>query len=377
MYDAIIVGARCAGSPTAMLLGRAGHRVLLVDRDTFPSDTMSTSYMQMDAIVRMRRWGLQERLEAAGTPSFAALNVAFGPMEMQAPMEPVHTQAPRRHILDNILLEAAREAGVEVRERCSVQEVLKDADGTVTGVRLQVDGTQEVTESCRVLVGADGRNSVVARAVDPPRSHEHAGLTAGFYGIFSGFTPDMATFFIRASHLIFAFPTNNGSAFVGFEGPAANFEAVRADPEGHLLRLTAEHAPALHERLKAGERTEKMMGFPARPSFYRKPYGPGWALVGDAGFLKDPFLGDGINDAFRDADLLSAALDAGFSGREPLEAALAAYEATREATTRERYDLTHAFCESLTGGLSPELIGRFAANSAASSGAAAAALSAS
>lgn len=374
MYDAIIVGARCAGSPLAMLLARAGQRVLLVDRDSFPSDTMSTSYMQMDAILRMRRWGLYDRLVDAGTPAYAFLNVAIGPMELQTAMEPVQTHAPRRFVLDQILLDGAREAGAEVRERCSVQEVLKDGDGRVTGVRLQVDGSQSVVEESQVLVGADGRNSVVARAVEPPQSHYHEGLTSGYYGIYSGFSSEDAAFYFRSNHLIFCFPTNNNAAFVGFEGPASNFENVRSDPEGHLMRLTSEHAPALHKRLEAGERTEKLMGFGARPSFYRKPYGPGWALVGDAGFLKDPLLGDGINDAFRDAELLAGALDAGLSGREPLEDALAKYESAREAASLPRYELTHDFCEALPIGFSRELIGRFAGSTAERSAAAAALL---
>ena len=164
MYDAIVVGARCAGSPVGMLLARAGHKVLIVERDTFPSDTLSTAHMQPDAVIRMTKWGLIDRLIAAGTPPYAKMNVGFGDIEMQTPPAEIPAYAPRRTVLDPILMQAARESGAEVREGCSVQEVLKDAEGRVTGVRLQENGSDAGTESARIVIGDLAPDLVVGAA---------------------------------------------------------------------------------------------------------------------------------------------------------------------------------------------------------------------
>ncbi len=361
MYDALIIGARCAGSPTGMLLARKGYRVLIVDRDTFPSDTLSTSYMQIDAVQRLHKWGLHERLLATDTPELKTIHAAFNAMEMDLPTGPVPTLAPRRTVLDSLLVDAARDAGAEVREGCSVLEVLKNADGAVTGVRLRKDGVESVEEA-RIVIGADGRNSVVAKAVDAPHYNETPGFSAGFYTFYSGFERDSPYFMLRGGHLIFVFPTNGDAAFVGFEAPYSNWEQVRADPDAYLQALVAEHAPAILERMNRGKKLDKFYGMGGRESYYRKPFGPGWALAGDAGYLKDPLLGEGVNDAFWAAEHLSEAIDAGFSGKRPLEEALAEYETRRNLDTAERYELTHALCQSLGSELPMELAGRFAAS---------------
>ena len=371
MYDAIVVGARCAGSPVGMLLARAGHKVLIVERDTFPSDTLSTAHMQPDAVIRMTKWGLIDRLIAAGTPPYAKMNVGVGDIEMQTPPAEIPAYAPRRTVLDPILMQAARESGAEVREGCSVQEVLKDAEGRVTGVRLQQNGSDAGTESARIVIGADGRNSVVARAVDAPKYNEFPGLTTGFYSFYTGLDQDMGHIYFRGNHGIFVFPTNDKAACVAFEAPFARYDEIRKDPEAYLMGILEANAPAVAATVKAGKRIDKFFGMGGRESYYRKPFGPGWALVGDAGFLKDPFLGDGINDAFRDAELLAGAIDDGFSGRADLDEALAAYEERRNAATRDRYELTHDMCAALSTEITMELVGRIAMSNGALAAAAA------
>src|SRR5689334_12703311 len=159
-YDAIVVGARCAGSPTAMLLARRGYRVLLVDRATFPSDTLSTHAIHAPGVAALQRWGLLDSMTATGCPPLAIYRVDFGPFTVEGTPPPVEGisagYAPRRYLLDTILVEAAAAAKVEVRERFSVHELLVE-DGAVVGIRGSEHGGREVVERARIVIGADGR----------------------------------------------------------------------------------------------------------------------------------------------------------------------------------------------------------------------------
>ena len=231
MYDAIIVGARCAGSPTAMLLAQKGRRVLLVDRDTFPSDTHSTAWLRPDAQERLQRWGLRQRLVDAGTPEvMGTLMYALG-MAMPTPAGPLPGMAPRRTVLDTMLVAAAREAGAEVREAFSIQEVLRDATGAVTGVRGQASDGTAVVEEARIVIGADGRNSFIARQVGAEEYAAEEPTACGFYGIYSGVEADTAIIGLDGSHFSFYFPTSDGSAYIGAECPIANWDEVKAELE--------------------------------------------------------------------------------------------------------------------------------------------------
>ena len=189
MYDAIVVGARCAGSPTAMLLARAGHRVLLVDRAGFPSDTLSTHYIHQPGVARLRRWGLLDRVVATGCPPARRMTFDVGPFALTGAPTPADgadaAYAPRRYLLDQILLEAASAAGAEVRERFSVGELLVE-DGRVTGIRGRQAGGATVTERAAIVIGADGMRSRVARAVGAPTYHERPGRTCAYYTYWSG-----------------------------------------------------------------------------------------------------------------------------------------------------------------------------------------------
>src|SRR5262249_45648172 len=167
-YDAIVVGARCAGAPTAMLLARRGWRVLLVDRASFPSDTVSTHLMHAPAVAALARWGLLDRVVASGCPPIRNYSFDFGPITISGSPRPVDgistAYAPRRTVLGKILVDAAAEAGAEVRERYTVDEILIE-DGIVIGIRGRSEGGKPTAERARVVIGADGRNSQVARAV--------------------------------------------------------------------------------------------------------------------------------------------------------------------------------------------------------------------
>jgi flavin-dependent dehydrogenase len=345
MYDAIVVGARCAGSPTAMLLARKGYRVLLVDRASFPSDTISVHYIHQPGGACLKRWGLLDQVVASNCPPVRRQRIDFGPFALEGTPPPsdgvADGYAPRRTILDKLLVDAAAAAGVEVRERFTVDALEMDGE-RVTGMRGHAAGGAVVTEEARIVVGADGLHSSVARAVQAPEYDVRPVFTCAYYSYWSGVPLPGAVLYPRPDRMVLAGPTNDGQTLAIVYWPIAAFHEVRTDIEGHFL-AALDLVPDLAERVRAGTRAERFRGTADLPNLYRKPYGPGWALVGDAGYHKDPITAQGITDAFRDAELLTEAIDDGFAGRGPLEAALADYERRRNETTRPLYELTCQF----------------------------------
>jgi flavin-dependent dehydrogenase len=341
-YDVIVVGARCAGSPTAMLLARAGHRVLLVDRASFPSDTMSTHLVHPPGVAALERWGLLDRLVSSGCPPIGTYRLDFGPFVIAAAPEPAGAigtaYAPRRTVLDKLLVDAAVESGAELREGFTVSEVLVE-DGAVTGVHGRGRDGAEVTEHARVVVGADGLHSVVARAVAAPRYHDRPTLEASYYAYWSGLPTEGFEGYIRPERSWGAFPTHDGLTAVIVGWPRREFEANRGDVEGNYLRMF-EMAPEFAERVRGATRASRFVGTGDLPNFFRAPYGPGWALVGDAGYHKDPLTAQGISDAFRDAELLAAGLDRWLAGGRPLEEEMADYQQARDAMALPLFELT-------------------------------------
>jgi flavin-dependent dehydrogenase len=344
MYDAIVIGARCAGSPTAMLLARKGYRVLLLDRAAFPSDAMRNHFIQHSGVVQLHRWGLLERVIASGCPPVRTFTTDVGDFPLRTPVEVGDgvdaNYAPRRIVLDNILVNAAVEAGAELRENFTVHELVWD-DGRVVGIRGRAHGGAMVEERARIVIGADGAHSVVAKAVHAAHYHERPTLTFGYYSYFSGVPLDGIEIWIRPTAAYINFPTHFGLSLVAIQSPVAGFHAFRADIEGNFFRAL-DRVPELAARVRAGRREERWYGTADLPNFFRKPHGPGWALVGDAGYHKDPMLAQGISDAFRDAQQLADAIDAGFAGRTPLEDALAAYEERRNAIALPGYEMNCA-----------------------------------
>jgi len=339
-YDAIVVGARVAGSPTAMLLARKGYDVLLVDRASFPSDTISTHLIHPPGITALQRWGLLDKVVASGCPGIDTYAFDFGPFTLSGAPDPDGTVAygPRRTVLDKVLLDAAVEAGVEVREGFSVESTVHEHDHVI-GVRGHGKGSTTVTEHARVVIGADGRHSLVAQAVNPFQYHEKPPLLAAYYAYWSDL-PMQGRFetYIRPNRGMAAFPTNDDLTVVIAGWPYAEFQANKKDIEGNLFKAY-DLAPAFAERLRAAARETRFVGT-AVPNFFRKPYGPGWALVGDAGYNKDFITAQGIHDAFRDAELCVTALDEAFGGTRSFDAAMADYQTRRDAQVLPMYEFT-------------------------------------
>jgi 2-polyprenyl-6-methoxyphenol hydroxylase-like FAD-dependent oxidoreductase len=339
-YDVIVVGARCAGSPLAMLMARRGYRTLLVDRARFPSDTVSTHVIHPPGVAALSRWGLLDQITATGAPPVGRYSFDFGPLTVAgAPGTPdnPYAYAPRRTLLDKILLDAAAGAGADVREGFTVEEVLVE-DGVVTGIRGRHESGATVTERARVVAGADGRNSVVAKATQAPVYHDRPALTVGYYSYYSNLPTDTFEAYSRPGRGWAVCPTNDGLTMVVGGWPYAELAEHRNDVEGELMRAF-ETAPAFAERIKDAKREERFAGTSV-PNYFRQPYGPGWALVGDAGYSRDFITAQGITDAFLDAEHLAGALDEALSGKTPYEQALAAYQSARDNRAMPVYEMT-------------------------------------
>jgi flavin-dependent dehydrogenase len=348
-FDVIVVGARCGGSPTAMLLARKGYRVLLVDKATFPSDTMSTHMVHPPGVAALARWGILERLQAGNCPPVGRYSFDFGPVAIAGSPRPADGAAegygPRRIVLDALLVEAAVSAGAELREAFTVEEVLVE-EGRVTGIRGHAKGGATVTERARVVIGADGKHSLVAKAVEPERYNEVPALTPSYYAYWSGLPADGFEVYIRAEddRGWGVLPTHDDLTCVVQGWPQAQFKANRKDVEGTYMK-SFELAPEFAERIHGAKRETGFVGTGDLPGFFLKPYGPGWALVGDAGYHKHPLTAFGITDAFRDAEAVASALDDAFAERRPYDDAMAAYHRARDDEALPMYELTCEFAK--------------------------------
>jgi flavin-dependent dehydrogenase len=340
MFDVIVVGARCGGSPTAMLLAWHGYRVLLVDRVTFPSDTISTHWIWPPGIACLKRWGLYDRVLATNCPPFRTMGLDLGEFQLVGDLPPIdgvaEICAPRRTVLDKLLVDAAAEAGVEVREGFSVTG-LTSSDGRVNGIRGHRQGGAEVEEQAHIVIGADGRNSLVAKTVGAGEYNVRPLLSCGYYAYWSDVPPHLPAVHPRPRRTIVSFPTNDGLTITYVACPPDEYQTIRSNLDRHMadgLGLVAD----LAEPFRQAKRVEQIRGLGAIPNFFRKPYGDGWALVGDAGYHKDPILAQGISDAFRSAQWLADAVRDGLSGSRPLSEALANYQRIRDEHLTPMYD---------------------------------------
>ena len=340
-YDAIVVGARCAGAPTAMLLARKGYRVLVVDRASFPSDTVSTHVIHAPGIAALTRWGLFDKVAASGCPPVETYSFDFGAFTIKGTPRAIDgisaAYAPRRTILDKILVDAAAGAGAKVRERFAVDEIIVE-DGVVVGIRGHDENGASVVERARVVIGADGRNSHIANAIHPEQYNEKPMLQWSFYTYWSGLPVDGFEIVIRPDRGWGAVGTNDGLTMLVVGWPYAESSAYKADVEANYLK-TLELAPDFAARVRGAKREERFAGGSV-PNFFRKPFGPGWALVGDAGYNKDPITAQGISDAFSDAERCSTALDEAFSGRGSFDETMSAYQRARDAHALPIYEFT-------------------------------------
>ncbi|MFC5179348.1 NAD(P)/FAD-dependent oxidoreductase [Nocardioides taihuensis] len=329
-FDAIVVGGRCAGAATAMLLARRGARVLVVDRARRGSDTLSTHALLRPGVVQLHRWGLLPALQATGTPAITTTTFHYGAESTRITLRPVHgthaLYAPRRTVLDPLLLAAAEEAGAEVLAGVAATGLVHDEHGRVRGVELNAAGQRRQVRAA-TTIGADGMRSLVADAVGAGPSP--LGRSAGrcVYGYLDGVVTDGFEWFYGAGLTAGLIPTDAGQTLVFACAPVSAASATRLPSAWPpLLELLDRAWPAGAAMASAAATSGRLRRFRGAPAYRRPAYGPGWALVGDAGYYVDPMSSHGMSQALRDAELLAAAL----TSAEPT-VGLSSYEASRDA----------------------------------------------
>ena len=342
-YDVVVVGARAAGAATALLLARRGLRVLVVDRSRQGSDTLSTHALMRGGVLQLSRWGLLDRVVAAGTPAIRRTTFRYAHDVVPIVVKPSPgvdaLYAPRRTVLDSILVDAAVAAGADLRFGIAVADVERDPRGVVTGVVGRAREGGAFRARARIVVGADGIFSTIADRVGAPYEKVGTAGTAVTYGYWTDLDTDGYEWNFRPGAASGVIPTNAGQACV-FAG--ATPERIGRGGMRVLTEIIAESAPELGPRLAAARAPVNLRTFTGRPGHLRRSWGTGWALVGDAGYFKDPLSSHGLTDAFRDAELLTRALaDVVLAGADERDA-LADYQATRDAVSRDMFDVTDA-----------------------------------
>ncbi|WP_030565068.1 NAD(P)/FAD-dependent oxidoreductase [Streptomyces aureocirculatus] len=342
MYDVIVVGARCAGSPAAMLFARQGYRVLLLEKAQFPQDKLSSHYIHQPGVALLGKWGLLDDLRQAGCRPIDRISYQSPGVRLAGSSLPVDghriTYAPRRFVLDPILAAGAVAAGAEFRDNCTVGGLLFE-EGRVAGVRCRTPGGAETTERAHLVVGADGMRSLVARETKAEAVIEDPRMTCTYYSYWEG-VPAHFEQYEGPGRWVGALPTNADLALVMTYFPQSEFHKVRSDVEPAYLEAVRTTAPELYERISAGRRVEQLYGTGHQENFFRKACGPGWVLIGDAVHHKDSIAARGITDAFVQADLLTGHIGDRLHDETALKRALNRYESDLDKHFYEFYRST-------------------------------------
>lgn len=338
-YDALVVGARCAGASTAMLLARWGLRVLLIDRGDYGADTISTHALMRGGVLQLHRWGVLPRIEQAGTPPVRSTAFHYGDEVVEIEIAPGHgvdaLYAPRRTVLDRVLVDAAREAGAEIRFRHSLLRLIRGSNGRVCGADIHDGAGEPVEVEAELVVGADGIGSSVARLVGAPVLRQCRSASSVIYGHWPGLRARGYRWYFRPRASAGVIPTNADLHCVFAAMPSARYrEGLRG--LSAYRRILAEAAPDVAETLEPNISEGPIWTFAGRPGFMRQAWGPGWALVGDAGYFKDPLTAHGMTDALRDAELLARSV------LEGSDRALARFAAMRDELSIPLLDATDA-----------------------------------
>ena len=348
-HDVVVVGARAAGAATALLLARLGHDVVLVDRAVFPADTLSTHQIARPGVVQLHRWGLLPAVLASGAPAIRDVHFTAGGETVSRTVKDAAgvdlLVAPRRYVLDTLLAEAAVRAGASFRAGVTVTEVRRSADGRVVGVHGYDRSGTPLSIDARYVVGADGLASRVARSVGARFTEQRGDGGAAEYAYYDRVPWHGIELYVDERALVGVFPTHDHAACVWVTSPSVDARAARRTSGSRATAFTTRlerHAPALASRLRTGRRVSPVTGMLRMPNHLRQAHGPGWALVGDAGYHRDAVTGHGLSDAYRDAELLAVALDQALTGESDEHTALSGYGRRRDHALREVFELTCA-----------------------------------
>ncbi len=341
--DVVVVGARCAGSPLAALLARQGLDVAVLERASFPRDTLSSHLFEADALAFLNRLDVTERLWATGAPPVNRTDTRVEDVHltMDLPLRAGDIggmASVRRLLLDPILADAARQAGAEVHTASRVTGLIHE-QGRVAGVSFEQEGAVRRMRA-RLVVGADGRHSTVARLCGARRYN----VTPNRRPLFWAFLEDAdmgsePTFLSHrwADRFILGIPADSGLYQVLMWPEESELGRFRADREAAFIEHARTCEP-LAEGLAGARRTGKIFGALRWEGFFREPSGPGWVLCGDAGHFKSPSPGRGIGDAFLQADSLARAIGHGLEGSPAdLDRLLARWGRWRDGEFAEHY----------------------------------------
>jgi menaquinone-9 beta-reductase len=338
-YDVVVVGARAAGAGTALLLARAGLRVLMVDRGQYGSDTLSTHALMRGGVLQLARWGVLPQVQAAGTPPVRTATFTYEGESLSVPIKARGgvdaLYAPRRTVLDPILVDAAAESGVDVAYGTALLNVLRAADGRVCGVVLRGEWGRTDRVMARLVVGADGLRSLFAGLVNARVTQTGRAAAATVFGYWAGIGVDGYRWYYSPGLSAGVIPTNDGLTCIFASVPATRFGQVfTGDVQGGYRRVLAEVAADLNGPLADARLIGNLHGFPGQAGFLRRATGPGWALVGDAAYFKDPLTAHGITDALIEAEYLARAIATG------TDAALEAYAGDRDRRAAVLFEVT-------------------------------------
>jgi len=339
-YDVVVVGARCAGAATAMLLARRGFRVLVVDRERYGADTLSTHALMRGGVLQLHRWGILDGIKAAGTPTVRSTAFHYGDEKIEIQIKPKDgvegLYAPRRKVIDRLLVDAARSAGADVVYETRLVDLAR-SESRVCGARLRSASGEEFAVAAGLVIGADGIHSTVAGLVgaEPYKRGLHAtGVVFNYWG---NTDIDGYHWCYRPGVSVGVIPTNDGLACVFVSVSQSRFhEEVGVDVATGYQRLLKECNPGLAAVVERATQVERYRGFAGQVGFFRQSWGPGWALVGDAGYFKDPLTAHGMTDALIGAELLASAAAQGN------DSALAGYQQARDDLAMTLFDVTDA-----------------------------------
>jgi flavin-dependent dehydrogenase len=323
-----------------MLLARAGARVLMVDRGVHGSDATSTHALMRGAVLQLHRWNVLPAIVAAGTPPVHSTTFSYTREDVTVPIEPrfgvAALYAPRRALLDRTLVDAAVDSGAEVTYDVRMDGLIIDHRARVRGITAVAGGRRHRIEA-DIVIGADGLHSTVAQHVGAARVVEGRHAAGVLYSYRENVPVDGYYWRFQTGASMGAIPTNGGATCVFASVPSGRFRSeVQGDAASAYRRIIRNVSAAFDGRLNEARQVEPIRGFGGHPGFIKRAVGNGWALVGDAGYFKDPATAHGITDALRDAELLARALIAGTA------AALEDYETTRHDLSRRLFELTDA-----------------------------------
>lgn len=347
--DVLIVGARVAGSSLAIRLAQRGRSVIAIDRDSFPSNTISTHLLAFNAVESLRRLGVLDAVLAKGFRPVRRHRAWIDDIAIEVPAGPpaAFSLAPKRIVLDQVLIDRARECGAQVIERARADGLMVE-DGRVVGARVQMIGGELREIRARVVVGADGKTSQVAQWVDAPKYNEREPGRPIYLGYFHGVQeppePTVEMCF-KSNRIGFCFPMRPDENLLCIEAQPADFADMRRDPMGWFVNAMSE-LPGLATRIRDARIDGKLLGIRNVDNFFRKPYGPGWALTGDAAYVKDPCTGYGVGDALLQGFLLAKALDSWFEGAD-WEDTMSAFHQRRDTLLTPLFEQTAAATEAV------------------------------